>query len=85
MLAAIASTHQRASALTIPVLLLVSGHDRLVDAQGSRDFHAQLPAASARLIEYPSLYHELFNEIDAAQVFGDLDDWLSALRERTAA
>ncbi len=85
MLAAIAGAQQHASTLTIPVLLLVSGHDRLVDARGSRDFHAQLPAASARLIEYPSLYHELFNEIDAAQVFGDLDGWLTGLRERIAA
>ena len=37
------------------------------------------------LIEYPSLYHELFNETEAAQVFGDLDNWLAGLRERVAA
>ena len=85
MLAAIDSAQQGAASLSIPVLLLVSGQDRLVDAQGSRDFHAQLQPAQARLIEYPSLYHELFNETDADKVFGDLDDWLTALRERIAA
>lgn len=85
MLAAIAAAHQGAASLSMPVLLLVSGHDRLVDARGSRDFHARLQPALGRLIEYPSLYHELFNEADAAQVFGDLDDWLAALREPVAA
>ncbi len=85
MLAAIASAQQAAASLSMPVLLLVSGRDRLVDARGSRDFHARLQPALARLIEYPSLYHELFNETDAAQVFGDLDDWLAALREPVAA
>lgn len=85
MLAAIDGAQQAAASLSIPVLLLVSGSDRLVDARGSRDFHARLQPALARLIEYPSLYHELFNETDAAQVFGDLDNWLAGLRERIAA
>lgn len=85
MLAAIDGAQQAAASLSIPVLLLVSGSDRLVDARGSRDFHARLQPALARLIEYPSLYHELFNETEAAQVFGDLDHWLAGLRERVAA
>jgi alpha-beta hydrolase superfamily lysophospholipase len=85
MLAAIAGARQSAGSLSIPVLLLVAGQDKLVDAQGSRDFHARLQPAQARLIEYPSLYHELFNETDADRVFGDLDDWLAGLRERIAA
>ncbi len=85
MLSAIAGAQQQASSLSIPVLLLVSGQDRLVDAQGSRDFHARLTSAPARLIEYPALYHELFNEIDAGKVFGDLDAWLTELQDRVAA
>ena len=85
MLAAIAGAQQQAGSLAIPVLLLVSGQDQLVDAQGSRDFHARLNPSQSRLIEYPSLYHELFNEIDASKVFGDLDTWLNSLQERVAA
>lgn len=85
MLAAISGAQHAAGSLSIPALLLVAGQDRLVDAQGSRDFHSHLKPAQARLIEYPSLYHELFNETDAAMVFGDLDDWLAGLRDRAAA
>ncbi len=85
MLAAIAGAQQQAGSLAIPVLLLVSGQDQLVDAQGSRDFHSRLKPSQSRLIEYPSLYHELFNEIDASKVFGDLDTWLNSLQERVAA
>lgn len=85
MLAAIAGAGQSAASLSIPVLLLVAGQDKLVDAQGSRDFHARLPASQVRFIEYPSLYHELFNETDADRVFGDLDDWLTGLQGRIAA
>jgi alpha-beta hydrolase superfamily lysophospholipase len=85
MLAAIAGAQQQAGSLSIPVLLLVSGQDRLVDAQGSRDFHARLKASQSRFVEYPTLYHELFNETNAAQVFGDLDAWLATLQDRVAA
>ncbi len=85
MLAAIDGAQQGAHMISVPVLLLVSGSDRLVDAQGSRDFHAQLATGLGQLIEYPSLYHELFNETEASTVFADLEHWLSALQARIAA
>lgn len=85
MLAAIAGAQHDAARLSIPVLLLVAGQDKLVDARGSREFHARLDATHSHLIEYPSLYHELFNETDAARVFADLDHWLANLQERIAA
>ncbi len=85
MLAAIEGAQRDAAALAIPVLLLVAGQDKLVDARGSRQFHGQLAAGRGRLVEYPSMYHELFNETGAAQVFGDLDAWLASLQERIAA
>ncbi len=85
MLAAIDGAQQAAPRISVPVLLLVSGSDRLVNAQGSRDFHARLPSGTGQLIEYPSLYHELFNETEASRVFADLDHWLSGLQARQAA
>ena len=65
---------------TTPTLLLVAGDDRLVDPGGARRFHAALPAGVGELHEYPSLYHELFQErdTDRQRVLGDLDAWLRA-------
>ncbi len=45
-------------------------------------------ADKARLIEYPGLYHEIFNEVEAdrAQVYADLvaslDSWTAAARAK---
>jgi len=78
MLAAIRHVEAHAPALALPVLLLAAGDDRLVDAEGSRRFHALLPPGLGTMRWYPGLYHELFNEAAAAraQVFADLDAWL---------
>jgi len=84
MLAAIAFSHAHAASLAIPALLLVAGDDRLVDASGSKAFHAALPAASRTLHWYDGLYHEIFNEIDAQRVFSDLHAWLAAQQAAAA-
>jgi alpha-beta hydrolase superfamily lysophospholipase len=62
----------------VPTLLLVAGDDWLVRAEGSRRFHAALPAGVGSLHEYPALYHELLQERppDRATVLGDLMAWL---------
>ena len=75
----------RTDGMTIATMEDKPVKDKLVDAQGSRDFHAHLQPAQAQFIEYPSLYHELFNETDADRVFGDLDHWLAGQRARIAA
>ena len=66
-----------------PTLLMYAGADRLVNPAGSREF-ARLAAGSgvrpgtvtARCFE--GLYHELFNELEAAAVFSTLKTWLDA-------
>jgi alpha-beta hydrolase superfamily lysophospholipase len=76
MLSAIAYCQSNAQALKVPALLLVAGDDRLVDAEGSRRFHAALPARMARMHLYDGFYHELFNEVDAERPLSDLRSWL---------
>lgn len=78
MLDAMSFTHSHAAALGIPVLLLVAGEDRLVDASGSDRFLASLPAHVASCHRYGGYYHEVFNETGAAKVFADLHRWLDA-------
>jgi alpha-beta hydrolase superfamily lysophospholipase len=77
MLAAIDHVRSYASTLAIPTLLLVAGADRVVDAAGSKAFHAALMPGIGTMHWYPDLYHEVFNETDAQRVFGDLRRWLT--------
>lgn len=76
MLRAIDACQKQAPMLSVPTLLLVAGDDRLVDPQGSRRFAECAPAGMAELKMYPDLYHEIFNETQAALAFGDLAGWL---------
>lgn len=61
---------------TVPTLLMYAGEDRLVRPQGSRDFAAAAPAAVVSTHGFEGLYHEIFNELDAAPVFATLRQWL---------
>lgn len=72
-----ASVQQHAANWPVPTLLLYAGDDRLVMPVASRAFAAA--AAPSGMVEahcFPSLYHELFNELEAAPVFAALRHWL---------
>lgn len=60
----------------IPTLLLYAGDDRLIDPQGSRRFAVAAPTQVVTAICFESLYHEIFNELDAKPVFAALQQWL---------
>lgn len=61
----------------VPTLLLYAGDDHLVNPQGSRDFAAAAPAAVVQSQCFAALYHEIFNEPDAAAVFAALHAWIA--------
>lgn len=63
-----------------PTLLMFAGDDALVDPEGSRRWARAAPASLLQAQEFPSLYHEIFNESPelAAPVWARLHDWLSA-------
>ena len=67
-----------------PTLLLYAGADRLVNPAGSRAFAknaAASPAVKPGTLTsrcFDGLYHELFNELDAAPVLASLKTWLDA-------
>lgn len=67
----------------VPTLLMYAGCDHLVNPAGSRAF-AENAAKSAAVKPdtvtakcFDEHYHEIFNEADAAPVFGALKTWLS--------
>lgn len=61
---------------TVPTLLMYAGDDRLLNADGSRVFAAQAPKHVVTTQCFDTLYHEIFNEQDAAPVFATLKTWL---------
>ena len=63
---------------TVPTLLIYAGDDHLLNPQGSRDFAAAAPKQVVAAKCFDGLYHEIFNELDAAPVFAELKRWLDA-------
>lgn len=61
---------------SVPTLLMYAGQDRCVNPEGSRRFSQLAPAALVHTVRFGDLYHELFNELHAAPVFGALQQWL---------
>jgi alpha-beta hydrolase superfamily lysophospholipase len=67
----------------VRTLLLYAGDDRLVAPRGSDAFAAaaaggRAGAAAVTAQRFAALYHEIFNERDAAPVLKALADWLDA-------
>ena len=60
----------------VPTLLMYAGDDRLLNPQGSRNFAAAAPKGVVTSVCFDPLYHEIFNELDAAPVFAELRRWL---------
>lgn len=72
-----AVVQQAAAHWPVPTLLLYAGDDRLVVSAASRAFAAA--AAPGGMVEaqcFETLYHEIFNELDAEPVFAALQRWL---------
>jgi alpha-beta hydrolase superfamily lysophospholipase len=78
MMTSIDIAQAKAPTLYLPTLLVVAGDDHLVDPRGSQAFFDRLPSGVGAIHVYPRLYHEIFNEFEAAQVFGDIRAWLQA-------
>ncbi|HQS00036.1 MAG: lysophospholipase [Pseudomonadota bacterium] len=76
------ATVAAASTWRTPTLLMYAGADRLVNPAGSRAFaEAAASNGGAKVVTtrcFDELYHEIFNELDAAPVFASLKAWLDA-------
>jgi len=68
---------QRAPQWQVPTLLLWAGADRCVAPAGSAAFAATAPPGLLTAQVFPTLYHEIFNEPERAQVLEHLTRWLA--------
>lgn len=67
-----------AGRITLPVLIVHGGADRLVEPKTSRELLEKLGSADKRRIEYPSYYHETHNDLDWQKPVGDMAGWLES-------
>jgi acylglycerol lipase len=74
----------RAHLLVAPLLILHGTADRICSLRGSQLLFERARTNDKTLRIYPGFYHDLFHEPDAAQVIGDLLQWLNRRSDRAA-
>jgi alpha-beta hydrolase superfamily lysophospholipase len=62
-----------------PVLLMLAGHDRIVDNERTRIYFERLASPGKRVIDYPNGHHTLEFEPDPSRYALDLADWIDAV------
>ncbi|MFT5430292.1 MAG: alpha-beta hydrolase superfamily lysophospholipase [Myxococcota bacterium] len=65
-----------ADKLRLPLLMLLPGSDKIVDAEVSQNFLAAVGSTDKEMQWYDEMYHEIFNEVRKEDVFNDLLTWL---------
>ena len=76
--------HKDAASLRIPMLLMQSGADRLVDPDAPGRWAKATPEGLVELVVWEGLYHEMFNEPEKDRVRSRLLEWLDARSPRKA-
>jgi lysophospholipase len=71
---------QRAGRIGIPLLFLLAGDDRVIDADRVAVLARTMAADDVTLHVLPGQYHEILNEVERESTFALIADWI---RERT--
>lgn len=66
-----------AGRISLPVLILHGGEDRLVDLDAARMLHERVGSADKTLIVYDGLHHEVYNEPEHLDVLADVEAWIA--------
>lgn len=64
------------ASIRLPVLLLLSGRDLIIDVKQTRAYVELFPTYDLRVIEYPQAHHTLEFEPDPLPYFRDVERWL---------
>jgi acylglycerol lipase len=64
--------------ITLPIMVVQGGEDRLVDPAGAQMLHDRVGSRDKTLRVYEGLYHEVFNEPERDRVLNDVASWLEA-------
>lgn len=79
LLAAGEHVRERAPNWTVPTLVMWGGGDRCVLPQGSAEFASRAPRTMVSSRPFPALSHEIFNEVERAEVLQAMGDWLGGV------
>ncbi len=63
------------SRITIPLLLLHGGDDRIISPEASELVYRGVSSAEKERVLFPGLFHEVFNEPERDEVFARTFDW----------
>jgi lysophospholipase len=77
--------HKNAPALRIPMLLMQSGSDRLVDPDATRIWAEATPDGRVEFVLWEGLYHEMFNEPENEKVRERTLSWLQSQISKSRA
>ena len=78
MFTAVAGYRDAAPRMKVPVLIQHGEADALVPIAGMREVAPKIGASDKTVIEYPRLFHEIYNEPEKDTVIADLAAWLEA-------
>ena len=72
---------ERSRDLRIPVLIQHGAEDAIADPDGSRRLARAVGSPDCKLILYPGLWNEIYNEPERQRPLSDLHEWLASHRE----
>lgn len=70
---------KKAELISVPVLLLAGGADRITDPEASRGFFEKVGSRYKKCYLFEDMYHEIFNETEKDKPLARLADWLREL------
>jgi acylglycerol lipase len=76
MIKAMGQVGAQASRISLPLLILQGGADRLVHPSGAQMLHDRVASVDRKIILYEGFYHEVFNEPEHNRVLRDVEMWL---------
>jgi alpha-beta hydrolase superfamily lysophospholipase len=78
LLKAMRRVEREAGGITLPLLILLGGADKIVNPGGSRMLYEKAGSKDKTIRIYEDLYHETFNEPERELVLDDVEAWLAA-------
>jgi len=78
MLKAMQVIGAQANKITLPIMIVQGGADRLVDPAGGRMLYDRASSADKEIKIYEGFYHEVFNEPERERVLRDVQRWIEA-------
>jgi len=78
MLKAMQYVSGQAARITLPIMIVQGGADKLVDPAGSQMLYDAVNSVDKEIRIYDGFYHEVFNEPEHDKVLRDVEIWLEA-------